>query len=68
MSLAEGLDLLMVVLGVTGCVGTLRGWPWFMNESRMENLVEMFGRRTLRLVVAGGYLLVALLGASRLLA
>ena len=68
MDLTRLLDLAMALLGLLGFIGTLRGWPFFMNEARMQNLIATVGRRRMRIAVAAGYLLVGLLGLVRLVA
>lgn len=67
MTISTVLDWGLLIIGLLGCVGTLRGWPFFMNPSRMENLIAQFGEDRIRRVVAVGYLLAGLLGAARVI-
>ncbi len=67
MTITTLLDWGLLVIGLLGCVGTLRGWRVFMNPARMEYLIGQFGEQRIRLVVAGGYLLAGLVGAARVL-
>ena len=56
------IDWLIFIFGMAGFIGTLRGWPMFYNEERMERSISRYGRQRIRTVVATFYLLFGVLG------
>ncbi|MCC6798925.1 MAG: hypothetical protein IT325_02340 [Anaerolineae bacterium] len=67
MTLSDGIDAALLVIGLAGAAGSLMGRRPFINEAQMEMLIGRFGRRAVRGVAAAGYLLLAVIGAARLL-
>ncbi|HMM29532.1 MAG: hypothetical protein AAGU78_19085 [Chloroflexota bacterium] len=67
MTLGDWIDAALLVVGLAGAAGSLMGRRPFINEAQMETLIARFGRRTVRGVAAAGYLLLAVVGAVRLL-
>ena len=61
------IDWVVFVGGLAGFMGTLRGWHVFMDERRMYTLIDQFGERPVRWVVATGYLILGLIGGVRVL-
>jgi len=67
MTLSDVIDASLLVVGLAGAAGSLMGRRPFINEAQMEMLLDRFGRRAVRVVAAAGYLLLAVIGAARLL-
>lgn len=67
MAPSDLIDAGLLVIGLAGFVGSLMGRRPFINEARMQTLIGRAGRQTIRMITAAGYLLLALLGAARLL-
>ncbi len=60
------LDVIIFVGGLVGCAGTLFGVKYFFDENRMQTIVQRFGARTVRLIVAAIYGLLAVSAGLRL--
>jgi hypothetical protein len=64
--IATMLDLFIFVGGLAGFIGTLRGSKFFMDESRMQTVIQWFGVRKVRLIVAAVYGVFGVLAGLRL--
>jgi len=67
MTISDALDGALLVIGLAGAVGSLLGRRPFINEGQMQTLIARVGRRPIRWIAAGGYLLLGAIGAARLL-
>ncbi len=67
MALNDVIDAALLVIGIAGVAGSLMGRRPFINEARMQTLIGHAGRQTIRWISAAAYLLLALVGAARLL-
>lgn len=63
MDLIALIDWTMFLGGMLGFVGTLLRWRFFMDERRMEAVINRFGEGRVRALVAGVYLVLGLFGA-----
>jgi len=60
------LDWFIFIGGIVGCIGTLRGSKFFLDESRMQTLVEWIGARNVRLIAAAAYAMLAAIAGRNL--
>jgi hypothetical protein len=66
MDLITLIDWTMFLGGMLGFVGTLLRWRFFMDERRMQTVIDRFGEDRVRSLVAGVYLVLGLFGAYNL--
>jgi hypothetical protein len=67
MDLITLMDWTLFLGGLLGFAGTLLRWRFFMDERRMETVINRFGESRVRALIAGVYLLLGLFGAYNVL-
>lgn len=66
MEFATLLDWFILIGGIVGCIGTLLGSKFFLDESRMQTLVAGIGARNVRLIAAVAYAILAAIAGRNL--